>query len=428
MVLSFSFSNVFSFREKQEISFIPEGLKEFKYHLHNPNPFDSKEELLTSLALYGHNSFGKSNVIKAVHFFKNFIRYSFKQPNLFNVEPFLLNIEALKEPSFFEIIIYIKETKYRYGFEIKSNKIISEWLYYSTAGVRENYLFQRVEQDFVISKSWNKENGNKIDLQSIPFSQPNILLLSVLSSQNISKVREISEKIDKMIILNDINNKVVESAVKIFSNPKYQEEISNFIKGADLGFSTIFDKIEKKLKENSDYNHEFLSILYKDEIEKFELYTKHAVYNKEFEKVDEIKFEMLKKESDGSIKFFIISSFLVYAIKNQLLICIDELDSKLHNDLLEFLINRFHNPQINSLGAQLIFTTHNSIFLDKKLRRDQFLIAEKNKYGESSIKKLHTKETPIRIDSSIEKDYRKGNLGGTSKNVNKINIQSRLFD
>lgn len=431
MIIEFSFANVFSFKNKQTISFQPEPLKELIEHLHIPYLYNPKEQVLKSLAVYGHNSHGKSNFLKAYDFFITFIRSSFSQSKQFiPVEKFALNTSMQNQPSFFEIIFYIADTKYRYGFEVTINNVVAEWLFYAPFGKKENYLFNRFQQDFQISKVWNKEAHNKIELQSVPFAKSNILFLSVLIAQDVIKIKEISEKLDASIIIRDLNNtnNLLAMATDIFSQEKYQAEILSFIQDADLGFTTIFDKIEKKLQDQNKYDKDFLNLFYAKEIKKFELYTKHDIFNDQLVKQNSIEFEMIKNESDGSIKFFIVSCLLVYAIKNQLFIWVDELDSRFHSDLLELLMKAYHNPKKNSIGSQMVFTTHNTILLNKKLRRDQVIIIEKNEFGESNIKKLHTKETPIRIDKSIEKEYRKGKLGGVSKKIKVQNNQRPLFE
>lgn len=431
MIVEFSFSNVFSFKDKQKISFQPEPLKELVEHLHIPYLYNPKEQILKALAVYGHNSHGKSNILRAYEFFISFINTSFNQPKQFiPIEQFVLNTSMQNKPSFFEIIFYIADIKYRYGLEVTSNKIVAEWLFYAPFGKKENYLFNRFEQDFQLSKIWNKEANNKIELQAVPFAKTNVLLLSVLIAQDVIKIKEISEKLNASLIVRDLNdtNNLLAMATEIFSKDKYQADILKFIEDADLGFTTIFDKIEKKLQEQNEFDRGFLNMLYTNEIKRFELYTKHDIYNEKLVKENSIEFEMVKNESDGSIKFFIVACLLVYAIKNQLFIWIDELDSRFHSDLLELLVKAYHNPKKNSIGSQMVFTTHNTILLNKRLRRDQVVTVEKNEYGESNIKRLHTKETPVRIDTSIEKEYRKGKLGGVSKKIKAQNNQSLLFE
>jgi AAA15 family ATPase/GTPase len=207
--------------------------------------------------------------------------------------------------------------------------------------------------------------------------------------------------------------------------------VQNFLDDADLGFKTIFDKIKKKLATSTNkFDEGFLrNILYERSVAKFELFTYHKIYDEFHKEKKIIEFDFLKKESEGTIKFFIVVCLLILSIKNGLLVVLDELDSKFHSDLLDLIIMKFHNISINNSGAQLLFTSHNTILLDKKLRRDQILFVEKNDYGESFIKPMHTKTTPIRIDASIEKDYRKGKLGGVSKKIrNNDPNQTSLFE
>jgi hypothetical protein len=58
---------------------------------------------------------------------------------------------------------------------------------------------------------------------------------------------------------------------------------------------------------------------------------------------------------------------------------VDELDSSLHPLLVRRLISMFHDPVLNSGGAQLIFSTHDTSLLDHRLfRRDQIWFTEKD--------------------------------------------------
>lgn len=432
MILKFSFSNIFSFKEKQVISFEPEPLKEFSEHLVTPKKYGESEKLLRALAIYGHNSHGKSNILKVFEFFTSFIEFSFKKSDfLKELTPFVLNTTTIDKPSSFEIIIIIESIKYRYGFEANSEKIISEWLYYAPFATKESSLFFRNEQEFRISRLWNKECDSKIESQALPFAVPNVLLFSVLTAQLNERVLKLSKVINSIIILRDINSsELLSKSASIFSNETYALKIQSFITEADLGFKTIFDKIEKRLSESNRFNETFLkNIFFERSVSKFELYTYHRIYDDSYKEKKIIEFDFLKKESEGTIKFFIIISVLVYAIKNNLLLIIDELDSKFHSDLLELIIRKFHSTHINDTESQLIFTTHNTVLLDKKLRRDQVLFVEKNEFGESSVRPMHTKKTPVRIDASIEKDYRKGKLGGVSKKLRNVDPnQQSLFN
>ncbi len=65
---------------------------------------------------------------------------------------------------------------------------------------------------------------------------------------------------------------------------------------------------------------------------------------------------------------------------------IDELDNSLHPKLVAFLVDRFHDPAANTNGAQLIFSTHDTIILSQdQFRRDQIWFCESNEYQETRL-------------------------------------------
>jgi AAA15 family ATPase/GTPase len=156
---------------------------------------------------------------------------------------------------------------------------------------------------------------------------------------------------------------------------------------------------------------------YQVELREFSLYTRHHFYDPTHNVIDSVYFEFLKSESAGTLRFLVLACFMAYAIKQGQLILIDEIDSKFHSDLLQLLIQFYNDPNVNVLGSQMIFTTHNTILLNNVLRRDQIILVEKNEFGESTIRRAHSADNPIRLDTSIEKEYRKGKLGGVSKKL-----------
>jgi uncharacterized protein len=432
MLCSFSVSNYLSFRDKQTLALYPEALKEHKEYLHTPYLHNSDEKLLKSIALYGHNSFGKSNFIKAYHFYRSCIFNSFvfgKTDGYIEVDNFRLNTDMKGKPSEFQSIFILRQTKYRYRFLINDGKVIEEELFYSEPKVRENYLFIRVQSEIRVSKTWNKEAKGRIE-ESIIFTKSFNLFLSVLVSQEgIPRINDIVDWFKGNIILSDeIGVDHIEKVVLILKKEAYRSTVQKFIENGDLGFITIIEKLDSYTNNKLSLDKNFLNLLYEHEISAFELYTKHDVYNKDYKKETEVLFDLLKHESSGSIKYFILACYLTFVIKESQLIWVDEIDSKLHTSLLQMIIKVFNDAKINIEASQMIFTLHNtSILSDEILRRDQILFVDKNKYGESSLIKMHTPERPIRAKSSFEKAYLKGELAGTSKKVKK-NLDSKQID
>lgn len=432
MLIQFTVGNFLSFKDKVTLDMTAEGLKENPDFLHIPYIYNPKISLLKSVVIYGFNAFGKSNLLKAYKAYREILLTSFSisnNSNKFNVTPFLLNTSSIHEPTYFESVFIINKTKYRYGFEIDKERVLSEWLFYAEAGVRENTLFFRLQQEFSeISKSWNKTSNNRIE-QSKIFTRSNNLFLTVLLSQeNIPRVEEIASWFKGNIILNgNYGLTINDGAAQIYSQEEYRSIILKFIDNADLGFKSIFDNVST-LVEQKRIHSDMVETMFGVEMKNFDLYTQHQVLDKHYSFVKMQRFPLEKSESSGSIKYFIVASFLSYAIKKGQLIWIDELDASLHAQLLIFILNIFNSEKNNTSGSQLLFTTHNTVFLDNNLRRDQIWFVDKNERGESSLHKGHTPETPIRINKSIETEYREGKTKrGGSKKISKNDLPS-LFD
>lgn len=84
-------------------------------------------------------------------------------------------------------------------------------------------------------------------------------------------------------------------------------------------------------------------------------------------------------ESYGTIRFINMFPLVVNAILNGGTLVVDEFDASIHPMALMSIINVFHNDDININRAQLIFNTHNPIFLNSNLfRRDEIKFVERD--------------------------------------------------
>jgi len=84
-------------------------------------------------------------------------------------------------------------------------------------------------------------------------------------------------------------------------------------------------------------------------------------------------------ESKGTMAFIPSAVAIIDALKHGKLLVIDELDVRLHPDLVIWLVRSFMDPSQNKRGAQLLFTSHNPTLLDLDLlRRDQIWFTERD--------------------------------------------------
>lgn len=439
MLIEFSVGNFLSFKNVNTISLLSSN----DSYLKEDNTFILKNglRLLKCIGFYGANASGKSNILKALAFFKNFIINSSKESQAneeIDVVNFKLNSSSEQLPSFFEIIFFADDTIYRYGFEINRKKILGEWLFARFLSgenrlPKENKLFVR-DNNIVIGK--NFKEGKKLEDKT----RNNSLFLSVVAQFN----GEISKKIIKWFLQyniiyghSDFSGKTAE-ILDNNKNTKQGDRLKELIKSADLG---IEDIVTTEFEENyEDFIKHFPLILEEKRfvIDKnkpilgMEINTKHKKYDENNKLIGFETFDPEKEESDGTKRFFSIGGPLIDTLDAGKILFIDEIESSLHPILVQEIIKLFNSKVTNPKNAQLIFTTHNTSFLNLKfLRRDQIFFTEKSDYGESKIYSLIEFKN-IRKDNSIGKNYLFGKFGAVPyvKNLSKQFIgenEQKLF-
>ena len=112
-------------------------------------------------------------------------------------------------------------------------------------------------------------------------------------------------------------------------------------------------------------------------------------------------------ESVGTLRLIKMMPVILYALSHGSSLIIDELDASLHPTIIMNIVAIFHNNEINKHGAQLIFNTHNPIYLNNRLlRRDEIKFVEKDDNG-SSIYALSDFKTNGEISVRKTTDYMK---------------------
>lgn len=410
MLLQFTVDNFLSFKNSAVLDFQAASIKEYKentFHL----PFSGNIGVLKSIGIFGHNASGKSNLIKAISFMKEMVLYSSREVTTSRkipLEPFLLSEETESKPSTFEMLMLIEGVKYRYGFSVNSKSIESEWLF-ATEKRKEENLFVRAKQNFSFEKKFKSTLRGKFELV-YEMTKSNTLFLSVLAQFNYKLCLDISNWFSKMIVAHDTDHiDLIDFTARLMSVGDYRKLINDVIKKADLGIDTI----EERLKESAaraNISFDLIASVFADDIRQYVVRTGHIKFKGE--KPDsKIFFDLMQSESLGTQKFFGILGPLLYTIKERGIICIDEIDARMHSHLLSDVIGLFNSNKTNIGGAQLIFTSHNTNILKKGLRRDQIHLTEKDKYGVSKIQNVHSKKPNIRKDASFDKDYLSGKYG-----------------
>lgn len=391
MLIRFSFKNFKSFKDENCLDMEATSLKEHEY---NVAKIDNGEYLKVS-AIYGANASGKTNVLQAFDYMKNRILISDDSKKNSpideeNIYSFMIN----DEPIALEVEILAKNNKiYKYGFELVKDNIISEWLYEKR--VNKFYSIFERENNNVTMKT-NKIAGlSNIDKKT--------LFLNIYSK--IDKDNEDFANVYYWFMNSnylDLGNPDFEGIIdkrvsfKILTDKNYKKELLKFIKTFDAGIediNTIPDSVEA-VKNNNGI---------------VDIKVTHRGENGE-EKA--LPFYL---ESNGTRKIFYLFDFFMDALKKGMVLFVDELDAKLHPLLTRYIINLFHNSDTNKGNGQLIYSTHDTVNLNKDtFRRDEIWFAEKDKDGISTIYSLadyKINDVKVRNDATYNKDYLSGRYG-----------------
>src|SRR5690606_6897227 len=146
MIVEFSTANYKSINKVQTLSFRATGLTSDDKEVDRKNIYVlNKDRILKIIGTYGANASGKSNLIKALSFFKDMIDGSIQQERLaeYLLSPFRLSDNAPENAGYFQAVLLIEGSKYRYGFTLNEDASIqSEWLF-GPASKKETYYFKR---------------------------------------------------------------------------------------------------------------------------------------------------------------------------------------------------------------------------------------------------------------------------------------------
>ena len=396
MIINFTVGNYRSFKDKKVLSMEATAIKELNESVIEKEGY----RLLPSAVIYGDNSSGKSNFLKAIGKFGEIVNYSSKMSSTdkLNITPFLLNQKSTQEPSFFEIEILIDNQTYTYGFTADNLKVYEEWLYIKEGKAKkEKCLFVRTEEGIGIADEYNEGKGLEEKVRD------NGLFLSTIDSFNGEIAKKIIHKIDCIWVISGIDHEswsVFTNDMCNNKNPElsFQQEIQDFLKSMNVGFNRFELPEDEKLAKE------------------VKAYTIHNLYNEQEEVIGEARFSMKEHESSGTNKLFDLAALVIGQLALGGLLVIDELDSKLHPLLTQHIIKLFNNPKTNPKGAQLIFATHDTNLLNvKTFRRDQIWFTEKDHSEATDLYSLAEFREPegnkIRKDRSFEKDYINGRYG-----------------
>jgi AAA15 family ATPase/GTPase len=376
----------------------------------------NRYKILKGAVVYGANSSGKSNFIKAMSTMRRVVSQSFEKSSTsdLNIKPFLLDTLSEKEATFFEVTFLLNDVKYRYGFELTNSKIQSEWLF-EAKKVAEKYLFVREGNGIDVNTQFKEAK----DLEEK--TRDNALFLAVIDQFNGKLASQIMMWFNNFITISGLNHERYKAITfQMLEKKKSKNLLQSFYNDLDLGFENV--QIKKKDFDINDLPNDVPEHIIKQLLSDLEgkkmvdVKTVHKKKNSVDNTFSAVEFDMRSQESSGTNKIFNISGPIFNVLTDGGVLIIDELDASLHPLLTLSITRLFNSKEHNPKNAQLIFSTHDTnLFSYGKFRRDQIYFIEKDNNSSSDLYSLVEYKgdggIKVRKDRKFEKDYIQGKYG-----------------
>lgn len=410
MLVEFRIKNFHSLRDEQVFSLVASKDKTLQDTNTLTTGISAAPLLLRSAAVYGANASGKSNLIKALQYMRGVVAESATviQPGQsFAVQPFRLDAQSANQPSEFEITFLLDGVRYQYGFAMTAQRIVSEHLLVYKAFKPQRWFTRQFDAD--ISKDVYDFGPGLKGPKNVweGATRPNSLFLSMAVQLNSEALRPVFDWfINHLIIFNEQAQLNPQISIQKLKQDEGRKEICNFLSAADISIANIDVEIRKVPGQAVHFD----LVAGKTEVRTEEVEEHRLRFHHVTEQGRAI-FD-LSDESNGTRNLLFLAGPVLDILSKGLTLVIDELDTSLHTLLVRKLVRLFHCPDINTGGAQLIFTTHDTSLLDAPdlLRRDQIWFIEKNRDQASSLVALS--EFSPRKNEALERGYLMGRYGG----------------
>ena len=377
MLLQFKTTNYKSFRDELVFSMIPaKKQKDLDYSILKKTVGKKIYKGLSSAVIYGANASGKTNIIGAMDTFKRIIhrghiRNSENQKSHNTASGVLElipnNASSEAEPISFSVQFVTEGLLIEYAFSMLvgrfletdyPRKVCSEYLLVNNVEVfhRDDELyFNGLDSISAYLVNAFPENADSaVSIAKSNLNDEELFLMNGFKTMFSAKIASIidgwlTKKLITVYRSNDMSLSVVEKiSDSIVIDKTLNDAVKLFgINSNDMGFMSDSDGGEARL---------------------------HSLFEDSGKAVRAEVFE-----SYGTLRFAAIFPMIAGALQTGSTLVVDEFDASIHPMALMNIVNIFHNDEINTRNAQLIFNTHNPIFLNSNFfRRDEIKFVERD--------------------------------------------------
>jgi hypothetical protein len=370
------------------------------------------ESVLTTAGIYGPNASGKSNVLEALAWLSTAVGRSLRTWDEFIPrEPFKFG-DGPETPSTYEVDMVVEGVRYSYRVELDELEVRSESLY-SYPKRQPRGLFERDGQEIHFRRGLGSLAGTRELLT------PTTLALSAAMRFDEPEIRIFGRHLRDIPGLGFPFRRSWQGPIgigapsvsmttrRLFeeqSTPAHDFEpdesgVGSFgrrasalalLRFADLGIDNV-QIVEDEESERTPTSRRRIRLM-------------HRIAGQE------VPFD-LAEESAGTRTWFQLIGPALSALRDGRIMLFDEIDASLHPKLSARLLELFQDPVTNPLGAQLIFTTHDTSLLNH-LNRDEVWLTEKGDDGATTLTALaEYGGDKVRRSLNLEKAYLQGRFG-----------------
>lgn len=396
MIEEISFKNVLSF--KDEVTFSFEATDDSTFESSHVVMMPNGTRLLRLGVVYGANASGKSNLLYAIDWLREFMLHEPQNiDSSTGFEPFMLDKDTPELPSEYSMKFWIDGVRYWYQLHVTDKHVLFEKLsfYKTTQPIK---IFERKYEDGQLVLNFNpavqKIGQEELKVVNI-YCLPNMSFFATrgrvnMKMEHVDKVRDwIHNKFMPLVDIGANMNKYGYNKIK--KDNKFVDYLVDFMHLADFNISGLENNYAK---EQDTANNPAIVF-------------EHTVENDRGSERYNMSFG---QQSEGTKRMIGIEAAIYEAVEFESFLTIDEIESSLHPDLLEYVLQKF---LMNHGNSQLLVTTHYPGLLDTindLLRKDNIWFVEKGKNGSTDLYSL-VEFNGLNKITRFERAYRNGQFG-----------------
>jgi AAA15 family ATPase/GTPase len=407
MIIEFSVRNFRSIRDDIRMSFVATSDKELAATNLTVTGLTAAPRVTKAAVIYGANASGKSNLILALQTLKSLVVSSFtgmKPGQPFNFQPFALEQTSIIQPTELEVTFILNGIRHQYGCAFNAERITEEWLNVYVTSRPQAWFHRKFDADAIEDKYAFSSHlkGDKEVWQKA--TRPNALFLSTAAQHNSEQLLPIYRWFaENMVILPMGGAFSPEQTVSCLEDMKRRNVVVGLMAAADVGINEVTLAKRLLVEQNFTLKPDGSTDMTRVDREVMMPLFTHRNGDRA------VAFE-LGQESQGTQRFFNLIGPIIDILQKGKILIVDELDSSLHPLLVRQIVEMFHNPELNTHGAQLLFSTHDTCLLAPDiLRRDQIWFTEKAADHATRLTPL-TEFSP-RKGEALERGYLMGRYG-----------------